>query len=402
MKKFFNAFTSLRGFACLFVIIHHVDVQGEKKIPTILHSGGMSVDFYFVLSAYLLTNHILLDIEPDKNHPPKRVLNMTLVKYAVRRFLRVYPAFIAAVFFNHLLWITTHTGTKSDFEIIVDTISLKIAYYHFWTLRIEMYFYFIILPIFAIITSELLLMDFKYLQKSYFRLFILFILAPAFLLYKFNGDYPVIVPWYAWKTIESHFTKFYFGMLGGIVSHYLRSYEVKLNTRLKIILTEIVSYLIMIRICIGNRGVKEIYLGNDSYEWVYSRYHLALFYSLLLLLLEKTEDQCSLGRFLSTPALVYIGKWSYSIYLVHWCLIFLAEKTFNISGLDATVLATILSICVGFVLYTLVENACYKLANSTIKLIEKSLAFVKEYINKCRSSNQMKQRNTEWHQDNSI
>jgi len=94
-KQIYRSFTGMRGMACLFVIITHCFPMG--RIETLLWSGSCAVRFFLTLSAYLLMKRSLDDLQPNSQDQPQRFLGMLLVKYAIRRLFRIYPAFFVAV-----------------------------------------------------------------------------------------------------------------------------------------------------------------------------------------------------------------------------------------------------------------------------------------------------------------
>ena len=88
------------------------------------------------------------------------------------------------------------------------------------------------------------------------------------------------------------------------------------------------------------------------------------------------------GRFLKTNAFRYIGKWSYSIYLVHFQIIFWARACGKESGFDGAIFILMSAIGTGFLLFTLVERPSYQSAKHIINLIERCFVFVNKRIQK--------------------
>ena len=101
MRNRIDSFASLRGYACVMIILAQRTLNWELPILDLLINGEIQVvDFLFVISAYLLSRNHTFKVLPDPTKPPKRILNNTLVKYAIRRFLRTYPAYVGAIVFN--------------------------------------------------------------------------------------------------------------------------------------------------------------------------------------------------------------------------------------------------------------------------------------------------------------
>jgi peptidoglycan/LPS O-acetylase OafA/YrhL len=106
---------SLRGIAALIVASHHgltafvgnYDDLGVVGRPIFvltmeqLSNPGMAVLFFFVLSGYVLGQ----SFERDSNY----------LRYIVRRFFRIMPAFVAAVLFGYvcLTWFRIDISTPN-------------------------------------------------------------------------------------------------------------------------------------------------------------------------------------------------------------------------------------------------------------------------------------------------
>ena len=91
-RNYFPALDGLRGLACIMVVTYHLFPFFHKY----LFFGWMSMDIFFVLSGYLITD-ILMKTYGEKNY---------LRNFYVRRLLRVFPLYYSALIL--FLWVIPH------------------------------------------------------------------------------------------------------------------------------------------------------------------------------------------------------------------------------------------------------------------------------------------------------
>jgi peptidoglycan/LPS O-acetylase OafA/YrhL len=148
-----EALDGLRGIAALMIVFYHCAVQFQ--FAPFYVPGFTGVHLFFVLSGYLISRPFLACLLGERPLPSWR-------KYAVRRFVRIYPTYFAALLaFVAMRWaghlnapsygsILTHVllifnwGNPADFRAINIVM---------WTLAIEAQFY-VILPIAAILANR--------------------------------------------------------------------------------------------------------------------------------------------------------------------------------------------------------------------------------------------------------
>lgn len=141
----------LRGIAILLVIAHHAGFIEER-----VNMGGVGVDIFFVLSAFLLT----MIFEPKaramiKQRATWQQWGLMLLDYFCKRLLRVYPLFMLVALVIWLLPVPLkeryyHVNPKTTYDLLeVLIFSPKYRYFVLWSLPIEMQYYCVI-PIFSI------------------------------------------------------------------------------------------------------------------------------------------------------------------------------------------------------------------------------------------------------------
>ena len=384
LRRNIHSLTGLRGVSCFFVLLSHCSneplLSGSKSL---LNSGTMAVYFFFSLSGYLLMNRALHEIQPIINKDtPKRFLGTMYLFFVTRRVFRVYPAFFcAALSYRIMMAIITpedliklpHLSFYDEPFFQVVTFSQSSS--HFWTLRTEMIFYVIMLPAILLICAELIQFDYKYFRTSYFKSVIVFyLIVTGIVIYIHATNVFVVEGWFLRDNFIIHLPVFWYGCVGGIISYYLQSYEIKLriDTAYKKLLLELLTYLLLLKIALGNKIVFKLYLGWYKEVWYTSQDTMSIFNVLLILCLDVTESSSSIGRFMASPLIVYMGEISYSVYLVHYLALLYIEGRTNILYFDGSVAAILLAYFLGFILNKTIEMPGVKAGNRFISKLKLS------------------------------
>ncbi|HYH15421.1 MAG TPA: acyltransferase [Flavisolibacter sp.] len=93
-KRYFATFDALRFFAFLKVYLLHLPIVAFPAFNFIRSGGDIGVNFFFVLSGFLIT-YILLEEK-------KATQKIELKKFFVRRILRIWPLYYLMVAFAYL------------------------------------------------------------------------------------------------------------------------------------------------------------------------------------------------------------------------------------------------------------------------------------------------------------
>jgi len=149
----FIPFDAWRGVACLLVLAWHTGAC--VRWPPLALYGNTGVDLFFVLSGYLLFQPFMKSIAAGSSAPP-------LGNFYLRRFLRIYPPYLASLIVFILLRHFTHTNPP-NVESVVSHIFLYFNYLPrinflgingvYWTLAIEIQFY-LLLPLICMATAR--------------------------------------------------------------------------------------------------------------------------------------------------------------------------------------------------------------------------------------------------------
>lgn len=143
----------LRGLAALLVVQQHGNYMGDINL------GACAVDMFFVLSAFLLT--MLFERKTRqmlKQRANVKQWGVMLLDYLSKRFFRVYPLFAAVAIALQILSASDRTRyflVNDDYNLLeVLTFKFEARYHVFWTLPVEIGFYFMV-PVFVVVIVTL-------------------------------------------------------------------------------------------------------------------------------------------------------------------------------------------------------------------------------------------------------
>lgn len=123
-KNALPALTSLRFFAAMAIITFHFSINNAAMIPDFLYPiikhGNMAVNFFFVLSGFVLAYTYL-----DKSVEPRR--------FWLARFARVYPVYLLALLLSLPAYLATiDLGTGSGFVAAITTLFTELTLVQAW------------------------------------------------------------------------------------------------------------------------------------------------------------------------------------------------------------------------------------------------------------------------------
>ena len=304
-----QALDGLRGIAALLVVFFHCGV--ELRFPPLVLPGFSGVHLFFVLSGYLISRPFLARLLAREALP-------SWPKFFARRFMRIYPAYFAALvvfvamrFSGHLhvptlrdvllhLLLVFNWGTPAEF------LSINIA---MWTLAIEAQFY-VILPIASVVA--------KRFARSSERLGAFWV-----------GCSMVLIGWVS-RSVEYSMTlsgslrfRLPFSFLDlfamGIFVAYLELTHASF-LRSRAPLRGLLS-LFAVVLLFGSNAWLVLAGGGDwlspptfALAFLYPTLVCAGFALILLLVVTRSHDNVAV---LTAPPLVFVGQISYSMYLFH-------------------------------------------------------------------------------------
>lgn len=358
-KKFYQPeIDSLRFLAVFPVIIFHLDLNFFK-------GGFLGVDIFFVISGYLITKIIINDLEREK---------FSILDFYLRRARRILPALLFTLFltilfsflfffpeeFNYLFkTILSVIFFVSNFFFFrttnyFDDLVAQSPLLHTWSLAVEEQFY-IIYPIF-------LLIFLNFFNKKYFLIFLLTFfflsisLATYFSINHEDGSF-FLTPFRIFEII-----------IGCILSLY--------DLKKKIIFknNKFIINLICI-FCFFNILFSFLFFSKQSLLPSYLSLIPTLSTGILIIYLNECDEK--IYSIISNRYLVFLGKISYSLYLIHIPLItfFVVEK--NIKSLSIFFIVLFgLSVLSWKFIESPFRNKKTVKDNSFIKIIFSSIIFV--------------------------
>jgi peptidoglycan/LPS O-acetylase OafA/YrhL len=158
-NHFRNEIAGLRAVAVISVVLFHLKVGGFQ-------GGFVGVDIFFVISGYLITRNILLDLKADR---------FSISQFYLRRTRRIYPALIftvAATYLCGALWCSPEMFLDLAKECTHALLSIsniqywreshqyfapnsdELALLHCWSLSLEEQFY-LFWPVFIVLAWKL-------------------------------------------------------------------------------------------------------------------------------------------------------------------------------------------------------------------------------------------------------
>ncbi|MEB5476363.1 acyltransferase [Acinetobacter sp. ESL0695] len=360
-----NAAESIRGLACLAVVFSHLSLSFYPYLHrfspedhargswdyaihhspfAFWYSGTAAVFVFFVLSGFVLSYAILKNA-----NVPRKVLEMTIKRYP----RLAIPAFFSCI----LAWIAlSSTDINSDLvnswlqSYATETITFKQAVYEgsigafffansttnwvLWTMQIELI---------GSLVLFILLVTYHY-KKS------LFFIASIFL------------PCITLGMGES----FFLGICSFVIGCYFYLYAKKVSFPVGIVLLVVGLYFA------GSHNTSHAYhwlykiLGERTYEYGNFISGMLIVYSILM--------TPQIGDALDKRPLVYLGKLSFSIYLLHMMLIYLTcipvfnylrhlHWGYNISALCAVLVCLFAIVCCSMLYSRYVDDFSVKCSN---------------------------------------
>ena len=352
----------LRAIAFLLVFALHTDY---------LQIGWIGVQFFYVLSGFLITG-ILLDMK--ESLPPRQYF----FKFYGRRFLRIFPLyyFYLAVMSGLALWLISIHYRTAYMQLFLDQIWYAVFYVydfffgtiffehslfldHFWSLSVEEQFY-IFWPLLILLIPQKWA---KHLFLGFIVLGLGFRIAFYFIYhsgeFRFFADtvsralYPLPfthVDAFAFGAYLSRYSipkarEQFFWLLGfipiiGFSAQYLATGDLGLISAL--------GYPLMM---------------PEAYQYIWGYTLLNYFFAVTLQVVAKDG---LFTAFLELPAMRYLGKISYGLYIYHFPIIWFAWRVRDvIPGMTETV-AKPLTAIISAIFTLLIASLSYRFLEQPI------------------------------------
>jgi peptidoglycan/LPS O-acetylase OafA/YrhL len=345
-RPHFKNLDSLRFLAAFAVFIFHFVLELKTVIPQInenhhyqlvtffTSNGILGVNFFFVLSGFLITYLILFEIKSTRR--------FSLKKFFMRRALRIWPLYYLIVFIGFFIfpliykdYNTSHNWINymfflANFDEIYNGYNDS---YNFltspWSVAVEEQFYLFFGILFFILTL---------FYKGKFQLLKLPIIIGFLLVIFFLMRYKVNY----YHTISA---------LPDILIGASLGYLFIINSKVLYLLKKMPKFLILFIYIIGFLFIfYKNFLFNGHFLLV-QKILLALFFTFIIL--DQISFKNSIFKVKNITGSSFLGKMSYGIYMYQLVVMFIIQKSINFSIFSATtsvIIFLILSVLFTFVL----------------------------------------------------
>ena len=306
-RVYFRGLNSLRFFAAFAVLVFHSSQWYHAKFDTpfkmFLHNLPVAVDFFFILSGFLII--YLLIVEKSETG------TVHLKRFYIRRFLRIFPLYYLIILIAWLFlktpqenpdWIKFLTF-RGNFWMIHRNAWTLAALNPLWSINIEEHFY-LVVPFLIMITP---LRYLKYILWS------IIVAAFAFRIYATETVAD------NWMTIYMHtFSQMDLLAIGGLLALYHFRRPIRFRAPVSLLAILLSGFVLLLTL-----------LDTKDYTTVYNasvkKYVFAVVLLLLFIFFVFNENP-ALDRIKDNKWLNYFGKISYGIYVYNAMIIDLTER----------------------------------------------------------------------------
>ena len=342
---------TLRAIAITSVFLFHLD-------KTILPGGFVGVDIFFVISGYLITSIIIVDIKRKK---------FRFMAFYQRRIARIFPALATVTVTS--LFCANYIYTNQDFAsagAVVVAAMLFIAnikmlfqgsyfeispdaqpFLHYWSLSVEEQYY----AIFPAILLVLFL--FIKSQNKINHVILLITVISLFLSFLLTQSHPVaafyLLPTRAWEIMAGSFVAF-------IHLNEENSNTTSHDYGEKVILISIVII------------ISSFFLINERLPFPGYIASIPVIGAALFIYARYDYRNSLLGKLIISRPFIYIGAISYSLYLWHWPVFsFINYELYMVPDITRCLLKIFISLILSIFSYHLIEKPARSFLNQPHK-----------------------------------
>jgi len=353
--KYVRGIDGLRALSVIAVMLFHID-------PALLPGGFSGVDVFFVISGYVVSASLARQTNAN-------FLHFALCFYS-RRILRIIPALIVCLvvisitstLFVPASWLSNtnkYTGLAaffglSNFALIWFNdgyFSPRVEfnpYVHTWSLGVEEQFYLI----YPFIFFAWIKCKGKTGALGAIAIWLLPILFTSSLLHSWHET--PLNPDNAFYLLPSRFWELALGaLLYELHSGQRPTSYLKVATKCRNKLLYFALGLILL-------GLGFIFSDNGVFPFPWALLPTAGAALLITALTSKSQERPFVQRILESPALGYVGKISYSLYLWHWPVYVLLRWTIGLETAFEIGLAITLAFALASISYHLIETPIRK------------------------------------------
>lgn len=328
-KNRIKSIDSLRGIACLIVLIAHIISTNPNFGIYASGCGKIGVWCFMVLSGFLT----FLPYASGKEVKLENKFTY-VIEYYKRKLVKLYPAYIVALALALVLGFLADANSVINHLICVEGVG------HFWYMPVIIKFY-IIAPLFILLLG--------YLKEKLFVVLVSVLAMLACIIFPFTTyiENSINLYWYL--------PVFLIGCLLAYI--YVRIKD----THSKIL--NVMSLISVICIFLLTPIMREIIWGMEPSGWLQNKYLIfAILWSVVILGIlknDKWSDTLS-----NCKLLQFMGKISFEVYLIHFLIMWKVVQYTN-----NTVIVAIVVSCVSIILATIVN----KVISKSISLFQRNI-----------------------------
>lgn len=291
-------FDGLRGIAIIIVVLSHCDIMNQ---------GCAANGIFFALTGFLLIN-------PFKDAYEQRFLSVwNILKFYKSRAVRILPAYYIV-----LLIVFLHTG----FNVIKKETFINLLYFgeiheHLWYVYAYVWLMYVIPFVFLLLL--LLAKKIKFLRNDLVCAIIFLVMSALIRVFYLSNE-----------MFDIRFDQLMLGIAAGYFFRYLRKKENIFNSLKKHVLAGQIG-MICLFLLFPLSSCDLLKLIDPGLEYYYVGMKLIFtvgFLMSILVLLVAIYPEGFVGRFFQNKALVFLGKHTFTIYLLNSFII----PQFNISN----------------------------------------------------------------------
>ena len=341
----FRGINALRFFSAMAIIVYHCKLSGnaplEVGIPMLLHNLPLGVDFFFIISGFLITYLLLIEKENTKT--------ISLKKFYTRRILRICPLYFLVVGLTYWRYHANYTHIDfvpyayffGNFQLISFGNWTGTPLDPLWSICIEEHFY-LFAPLFLFFTP---------IKKTHYLFG--FIILASLLFRVYNSIYEV-----SWMTVYCHsLSRCDVIAMGGLLAHYYHQSPKSLNLNpITIFFAAIMLFLLL--------AVVDNLDFSTFFHAVFKKYVFIIPLLILFIGIALNNHNNGVLQWLKNNKMMdYLGKVSFGMYMFHVPVSVFLHKFPTITGSIGVyfICVTLLTIFVSIASYELFEKQFLKL-----------------------------------------